>query len=319
MMQQHGLVSVIIPVFNRPEMLREAFASVIAQHYRPLEIILVDDGSTDQTPQVIHSLLDEHPATARSIRIDNRGPGGAREAGRQIARGEFIQYLDSDDLLYPDKLAEQVAALDQRPDCAIAYGPTTYRVNDRISNDYPGKSSDQPRDYLFPALLRHRWWSTGTALYRSAIDVPWSNLRQEEDWEFEARVAVDHPRLIFVDTPTLEIRHHTETRASSGDASTKLRLAERCKARQSIYESALRAGQDPEAPEFQHFGRAAFLLARQCAAAGLDSEASQLLGLSRKIIGGSRRFQPLLFALAARVLGWKRAGVLSESLDRWRS
>src|SRR4051812_13992958 len=93
------LVSTIIPVFNRPAMLREAVTSVLSQTYRPIEVIIVDDGSTDDdTPRAIAELAERHP-DVRGIRRTNGGPGLAREAGRGESRGDFIQYLDSDDLL----------------------------------------------------------------------------------------------------------------------------------------------------------------------------------------------------------------------------
>jgi glycosyltransferase involved in cell wall biosynthesis len=109
------LVSTIIPVYNRPQMLREAVASVLAQTYRPIEIIVVDDGSTDETPRVAEALAAEHPEEIRFVRKENSGPGPTREAGRQMARGEFIQYLDSDDLLRPRKFEIMVRALRERP------------------------------------------------------------------------------------------------------------------------------------------------------------------------------------------------------------
>src|SRR5437667_5508564 len=93
-----GLVSTIIPVYNRTTLLREAVGSVLAQTYRPVEAILVDDGSTDDTPQTCRELAQKYPGEVRVVRGENRGPGLAREQGRQLARGEFIQYLDSDDL-----------------------------------------------------------------------------------------------------------------------------------------------------------------------------------------------------------------------------
>ena len=62
-----GLVSTIIPVFNRPQLLKEAVASVLAQTYRPIEIILVDDGSTDDTPEVVKALHEDHPALLASL------------------------------------------------------------------------------------------------------------------------------------------------------------------------------------------------------------------------------------------------------------
>src|ERR1044071_1274968 len=97
------LVSTIIPVYNRAGMLREAVESVLAQAYRPIEIIVVNDGSTDDTRCVAEALAATNLNEIRVIHQGNVGPGLAREAGRQAARGEFIQYLDSDDLLLPRK------------------------------------------------------------------------------------------------------------------------------------------------------------------------------------------------------------------------
>src|SRR3954466_561969 len=81
-----GLISTIIPVFNRAAMLREAVGSALAQTWRPIEIIIVDDGSTDETPAAIRELASQH-AEIRGTHIENGGPGVAREAGRQLARG----------------------------------------------------------------------------------------------------------------------------------------------------------------------------------------------------------------------------------------
>ena len=94
-----GLISTIIPVFNRPALLREAVESVLGQTYRAIEILIVDDGSTDSTPAVVRELEKIAPTVVRGIRQENLGPGAAREAGRQMARWEFILYLDCDDLL----------------------------------------------------------------------------------------------------------------------------------------------------------------------------------------------------------------------------
>src|SRR5262245_52008268 len=117
-----GLVSTIIPVHNRPLLLQQAVASVLAQTYRPIEIVIVDDGSTDDTAQLITALAAGYPSIVRHLRIPNGGPGAAREAGRLMANGEFIQYLDSDDLLLPRKFEMQIGGLRENPKCDVAYG-----------------------------------------------------------------------------------------------------------------------------------------------------------------------------------------------------
>src|SRR5262245_8057707 len=190
-MRVDGLVSTIIPVYNRPALLREAVSSVLAQIYRPIEIIIVDDGSTDATPETAQAFAAAHPAEIHWLRITNGGPGAAREAGRQMARGEFIQYLDSDDLLSPEKFERQVLGLRECPDCAISYGQTQYTDIDEGMSESPWKRTGDVIETLFPSLLVERWWGTSTPLYRRALTDrggAWTTLRNEEDWEYDCRL-----------------------------------------------------------------------------------------------------------------------------------
>lgn len=100
------LVSVVIPTYNRSRLVLEAADSVLAQSYRPLELIVVDDGSTDATGAALAGRPE-----ARTLRQAHSGmPGQVRNAGARLARGEFLAFLDSDDLWLPQKLALQVAA-----------------------------------------------------------------------------------------------------------------------------------------------------------------------------------------------------------------
>ena len=152
-----GLVSTIIPVWNRPVLLRDAVASVLAQTHRPIEIIIVDDGSTDETGGVVDVLRDAYPDVVQALHIANGGPGVAREAGRRIVRGEYVQHLDSDDLLLPRKFELQVAALRSAPDCGVAYGWTRFRHADGRLEKRPWKRSGERIATMFPAMLQSRW------------------------------------------------------------------------------------------------------------------------------------------------------------------
>jgi len=98
------LISCIMPVFNGERYLAEALDSVVAQTYRPLEIIVVDDGSTDNTAGVVRSYGDK----VRYLWQDNAGPAAARNRGIDAAKGEFISFLDQDDLWHPIKLMQQM-------------------------------------------------------------------------------------------------------------------------------------------------------------------------------------------------------------------
>src|SRR5262245_10021714 len=193
-----GLVSTTIPVHNRPLLLREAVESVLAQTYRPIEIVIVDDGSTDDTAQSIAALAACYPSIVRHLRVPNGGPGASREAGRLIAKGEFIQYLDSDDLLLPRKFELQVGGLRANPECDVAYGRTRFYGAGEESGNMSWKRTGERIETMFPSFLQSRWWDTSTPLYRrKVIDRAgeWLRLRNEEDWEYDCRIASQGVRL----------------------------------------------------------------------------------------------------------------------------
>ena len=112
-------ISVIIPVHNGQKFLRESVKSILAQGHDPLEIIVVDDGSTDDTPAVIESLGDR----VRTVRLDqNCGPATARNVGIGGARGSVIGFLDVDDLWPPGRLAAMIEPLKADPECSVVKG-----------------------------------------------------------------------------------------------------------------------------------------------------------------------------------------------------
>lgn len=120
-----GWVSVVIPTYNRAQVLLEALESVRAQTYRPIEIIIVDDGSTDSTIAAIDSWAGSAGSSnwrVTVIRQSNKGAPAARNHGLSCARGEFVQYLDSDDTLGPSKIAAQVSSLSRHPEWDVVAG-----------------------------------------------------------------------------------------------------------------------------------------------------------------------------------------------------
>ncbi|HEX2832971.1 MAG TPA: glycosyltransferase family A protein [Thermoanaerobaculia bacterium] len=318
---QHALVTTIIPVFNRAAMLREAVASVLAQTYSPIEIIIVDDGSTDDTAPVADQLAREHSGVIRVIHQKNAGVGPAREAGRLLARGEFIQHLDSDDLLLPRKFEWQVAALRARPECGAAYGWTRRRNADGSLDERPERRTGEAIETMFPAMLKSRIWHTCTPLYRASLlhaAGAWLALWNEEDWEYDARIAAQGVRLAYVAEWICEMRRHEHERLSARGMEPSI-LHDRAIAHEKIYEHARRAGIGPECAEMQHYARELFLLARQCGSRGLTRESRMLFNLARHASGTQRnRAQFLAYVALARLAGWSTAGKLSQFIDRVR-
>lgn len=317
-----GLVSTIIPVYNRPSLLREAVASVLAQTYRPIEIMIVDDGSTDETGREAEALREAY-SEVRAIHRTNGGPGAARETGRSAVEGEFIQYLDSDDLLLPMKFERQVAGLRRHGDCAVSYGKTRVHHYSERPADTPWKRTGEQIPTMFPSFLQARWWGTSTPLYRRAVtDVagPWTELVNEEDWEYDCRIARHGVRLHYCDAFVSDERIILGPHLSTGGASEPKKLRSRASAHKLILGHALAAGISFETSEMQHFGRELFLLARQCGAAGLARDAKTLFELAREVSqsGGRQGFDFLVCGAAARLLGWGAVGRLACWFDHFR-
>jgi len=110
-------ISVIMPVYNtKEEYLREAIESILNQTYTDFELIIINDGSTNNSEDVIKSYTDER---IRYIKQDNQGAAGSRNNGIKAAIGEYIAIMDSDDISYPNRLEEEVKFLDGHPDYAI--------------------------------------------------------------------------------------------------------------------------------------------------------------------------------------------------------
>lgn len=118
---ESGLVSVLIPTYNRAYILGQTLDSVLAQTYRPIEVIVVDDGSTDGTRE----LVSRYGNAVRYIYQPNAGLAAARNTGLKAARGEFIALQDSDDLWAPWKLAAQVGLMHRFPDLALVWTDMT--------------------------------------------------------------------------------------------------------------------------------------------------------------------------------------------------
>jgi glycosyltransferase involved in cell wall biosynthesis len=107
-----GLVSVVIPAFNAAAHIRRTLHSVLAQTYKALEVIVVDDGSEDATAAIVEEFVKED-ARVHLVRQRNAGVGAARNTAISMARGEFVATLDADDIWFPEKLAKQVARMEQ--------------------------------------------------------------------------------------------------------------------------------------------------------------------------------------------------------------
>jgi glycosyltransferase involved in cell wall biosynthesis len=144
-MSKNPLVSVIIIFLNGEKFIQEAIESVWAQTYDHWELLLVDDGSTDQSTEMTRLYAQQYPGKVRYLEHaghQNRGMSATRNVGIRHASGELIAFLDADDVWLPQKLERQVALLRSQPEAAMVYGATQYW------SSWTGNPEDAARDYV---------------------------------------------------------------------------------------------------------------------------------------------------------------------------
>lgn len=164
----NALVSVIIPAWNAQETLRETLESVAAQTHRNIEIIIVDDGSTDGTGAIAEAFCDREPR-ARLIRQDNAGVASARNLGIELARGSFVAPIDADDLWHPEKLERQADALMRAPD-SVGLAYNWFRKIDRDGRVIEAPFNPVVEGRVFDEHLRWNFIANGsTPMFRSEV------------------------------------------------------------------------------------------------------------------------------------------------------
>ncbi len=150
---QHDLVphvSVIVPVYNGERFLAEAIESILAQTYQSYELIVVDDGSTDRTREIALSF-----PLVKYLYQANSGIAAARNRGVEIAQGEYLAFLDADDLWMPDKLWLQMAAFEADPTLEVVSGHIEQFVNPGLAQKYSFSTAPLP-GYSTTAILIKR-------------------------------------------------------------------------------------------------------------------------------------------------------------------
>jgi glycosyltransferase involved in cell wall biosynthesis len=192
-----ALVSVIIPAFNAAEHIRQTLNSVVAQTYREIEVIVVDDGSSDATTAIVEEFVTSD-ARFQLIRQSNAGVGAARNAAIRKARGKYIAPLDADDLWFPKKLEKQVACIEQSDnETGLVYCWSTHidRQGEFVCNGY----SQTVEGRLRHALVLHNVLENASVpLFRATVveKVGLYLTRAEqggaqgcEDWDLYLRIA----------------------------------------------------------------------------------------------------------------------------------
>ncbi|MCP5098671.1 MAG: glycosyltransferase [Chloroflexi bacterium] len=197
-------VSVITPTYNRAHLIREAIDSVLTQTFTDFELIIIDDGSTDNTEAVIKQITDPR---LKYLQRENGGASAARNTGLEAATGEWVAFLDSDDLYLPERLALQMARIAEVPTAGLVYGRyygTTVAKDDKKLTGLCHDPLELRQLLMGPAFH----WST--ALIRRDYIVQEGGFDTRfavgEEWEFTIRLALAGCEMICVPEPLTLVR-----------------------------------------------------------------------------------------------------------------
>jgi glycosyltransferase involved in cell wall biosynthesis len=238
------LVSVIVIFYNAQKYLREALESVIAQTCRDWELLLVDDGSTDSSPEIAWESVKQHPGRIHYLHHpnrENRGMSASRNLGIQHARGKYIAFLDADDVWFCNILQDQTHILENHPQAALVYGPLQWWYS--WTGDLKEKHRDYIEDLGVPADRLHEQPGllclflqdkasvpSGMLVRRSSIDqfggFEDAFRGEYEDQVFCAKICLHAP--VYVSSQTwYRYRQHAESCVALGSKSGQSLVARR--------------------------------------------------------------------------------------------
>ena len=202
-------VSVVIPCYNSIRYIAETMDTVLNQTHQDFEVLVINDGSTDETPNWVKQLSEKEPRV-RMISQPNRGLPAARNTGIKHALGEYIAILDSDDLWEPTKLAKQVNSLDNNPEAGLCYTWTALADSDGIATGRLAASNAEGNVWRAMTEMNIVCCGSTPLIRRCCFDDVGlfdENLRFSEDWDMWWRIAAKYTFTV-VKEPLIRYRQH---------------------------------------------------------------------------------------------------------------
>lgn len=216
------LVSVIIPAYNSRRWVCDAIDSILQQTYQSLEVIVIDDGSTDGTGELLQG---RYGNSIRYVYQSNMGLPCARNAGIALAKGRYVQFLDADDLLLPNKIELQVAALQKDTQYSVAYSPFVWLMEGGVRVAPGMLRKKAPSGDIWSALLRGNFIVVHAALSRLDIikEVGGFNeaLRACEDYDLWLRLSARGAMFLY--TPDVGVLYRRTANSMSSNTLRQIR------------------------------------------------------------------------------------------------
>jgi len=205
-----AIVSIIIAAYNAEKYISETINSVLSQTYPNIECIVVNDGSTDGTREIVNNF----GTRIKYVYQDNAERAAARNNGVAHATGKYINYIDADDLITSDKIADQVTYLEQNPEYDLVYSKAKY-FKDNGNRSYYSVPRITPQGDILDKLMYGNFINLGSPLIRKeavdrvgGFDATRHDIILNEDWDFWLRLAISGSRFGFIDKYQLLYRVH---------------------------------------------------------------------------------------------------------------
>jgi glycosyltransferase involved in cell wall biosynthesis len=299
------LVSVIIPFYNPGRFLREAVLSALSQSYSEVEIILVDDGSTEPYSEQLLGLLDRFKLITQS----NKGACSARNAGLSVANGEFIKFLDADDILFPGAIESEVKASLDCADQEFTVG-RSYRMDARtgIIRPHAYRDAEVVRDFGFYETVADVPVISAPLYPKSALARIGGfdeNLMVRQDFDVYVRILISGFSPRYINSSSFVYRDH-DSGIRISRQSSPLRARNEVYLFEKLSELVGRAEISQKVDIAKALAACAWVTARNNLRDGHDSESEQLFTIAKRL-DGNAGVGRMGYRILCRILGPKRS------------